>query len=113
MEDNDEDGDEDGFEEALETAEKQNKAKAQDKKAATATPTPAHEEVQSSAHPPLPPVTAEGDKVTSAASSSMAPVPLEGAEQEQVLSLSSEDDLVSAMQSASISGSRISDMPTP
>jgi hypothetical protein len=98
MDDNDEDGDEDGFAEALEAYEKEKKTKKSE---------PVSNKV----------------KIGSTAMKSAVSAVTAGKEEDVekaviVGSLSmdavvDEDSLVSAMQSASISGSMISDMPTP
>jgi hypothetical protein len=98
MDDNDEDGDEDGFAEALESYEEEKKAKKSE-------PVPNEVKIGSTAvKSAVSAVTADreedAEKAVAMGSLSMDAVV-------------DEDALVSAMQSASISGSRISDMPTP
>jgi hypothetical protein len=98
MDDNDEDGDEDGFAEALEAYEEEKKEKKSE---------------------PIPSEVKIGSTAVKSAVSAVTADREEDAEKAVIMgSLSmdavvDEDALVSAMQSASISGSRISDMPTP
>lgn len=98
MEDNDEDGDEDGFEDALEAGEREEK---EGKK-------------ESLAFVP------DGDIAVSAQLSTYNSEETEEKSEVEITAEghgpgegSGEDDLVSAMQSTSISGSHISEMPTP
>lgn len=87
MDENDEDGDEDGFAEVLEAYEEEKKAK---KSASHSKDVKGGVAVMT---------ISSGDTATVGSLSMDA--------------VADEDLLVSAMQSASISGSRISDMPTP
>ena len=94
MEDNDEDGDEDGFEDALEAGEREEK----------------EEKEESLAFVP------DGDIAVSAQLSTYNSEETEEKSEVEITAEGQgpgEDDLVSAMQSTSISGSHISEMPTP
>jgi hypothetical protein len=119
MEDNDEDGEEDMFEDALQAAEKEDK-----KRSLAAKEEAAAASLAKLIGAPLSalPVTAPASpaKPTSATTTAATGVDVKA---ENPLSLKSvdnkeetdtaEDDLVDAMQSTTISGSSISDMPTP
>lgn len=119
MEENDEDGEEDMFEDALQAAEKDDK-----KRSAAAKEEAAAASLEKLIGAPLgsiQPVVAA--VVEAAAAAAPAVTTAVDVKPENKLSLSAvedngetdtaEDDLVCAMQSTSISGSSISDMPTP
>lgn len=95
--DNDEDGDESGFPELLEAAKKEDEVKKAERIKIGKT------------------VVAGGDAVESAGAAKADEKAEEGTAVGPLSmgAVDEEDALVSAMQSASISGSRISDMPTP
>ena len=115
MEENDEDGEEDMFEDALQTAEKDDKkrlAAAKEEAAAASlekligAPLSIQPVVAAVVEAAAPAVTTAVD-VKSENKLSLSPVEDIGETD------TAEDDLVCAMQSTSISGSSISDMPTP
>ena len=115
MEENDEDGEEDMFEDALQTAEKEDKkrlAAAKEEAAAASlekligAPLSIQPVVAAVVEAAAPAVTTAVD-VKSENKLSLSPVEDKGETD------TAEDDLVCAMQSTSISGSSISDMPTP
>lgn len=111
MDDNDEDGDEDGFSEALEAYEKEKKTKKSEPLATVKKADTTAMKADDSAGVPVP-VSA----VSAVAASKAEEEDAKKAVTMGSLSMDAvedEDALVSAMQSASISGSRISDMPTP
>ena len=122
MEDNDEDGEEDMFEDALQAAEKEDR-----KRSLAAKEEAAAASLAKLIGAPLSalPVTAPASpaKPTAATATTAAGAVGVDVKAETPLSLKSvdnkdktdtaEDDLVDAMQSTTISGSSISDMPTP
>ena len=121
MEDNDEDGEEDMFEDALQAAEKEDR-----KRSLAAKEEAAAASLAKLIGAPLSalPVTAPASPAKpSAATATAAGAAGVDVKAETPLSLKSvddkdetdtaEDDLVDAMQSTTISGSSISDMPTP
>lgn len=104
MEDNDEDGDEDGFEDALEAGEKEAEEdkKNMEKKIKEVDETAGAVVDGEVVIPAL--ISISGGEETKEASEEDGGDKLEGQE---------ENDLVSAMQSTSISGNHISEMPSP
>lgn len=118
MEENDEDGEEDMFEDALQAAEKDDK-----KRSAAAKEEAAAASLEKLIGAPLGSIQPVVAAVVEAAAAAPAVTTAVDVKPENKLSLSAvedngetdtaEDDLVCAMQSTSISGSSISDMPTP
>jgi hypothetical protein len=125
MEDNDEDGEEDMFEDALQAAEKEDKKRslAAKKEAAAASLAKLIGAPLSALPVTAPASPAKPTAATATAAGAAGAATGVDVKAETPLSLKSvddkedtdtaEDDLVDAMQSTTISGSSISDMPTP